>query len=214
LARELLVPCMLEAIDLACLRGDRRLFRGLSFRLGRGELLRVEGANGAGKTSLLRLLAGLGLPDGGEVRWQARPIRQQRERYAQDLLYLGHSAGLKDALTAQENLLTLGTIEGSDTSPPRIAAALDAWGLGRQRTLPVRVLSAGQRRRASLARLSLSRAALWILDEPFSALDTQAVTQLGGQLERHLRAGGLAVVTSHQPLPLDDKHVRALQLNA
>jgi heme exporter protein A len=214
LARELLEQGMLEAIDLACLRGDRRLFHGLAFAVGRGELLRVEGANGAGKTSLLRLLAGLGLPDAGEVRWQARPIRQQRERYAQALLYLGHSTGLKDALTPQENLLTLGAIDGSDTAPPRIAAALEAWGLARQRALPVRVLSAGQRRRAALARLTLSQAALWILDEPFTALDAQAVTQLGAQIERHLRGGGLAVVTSHQPLPVQATTVRSLHLDA
>lgn len=204
---------MLEADQLACIRGDRALFRGLQLQLSAGQLLRVEGANGAGKTSLLRLLAGLALPAAGEVRWQGRPIRRQRETYARALLYLGHLGGLKDELTPVENL----AIEADLTGTPgitvrRIEEALEVWGLQRQLRLPLRVLSAGQRRRAALARLQLSDAALWILDEPFNALDVAAVAHLGRQIEAHLARGGLAVVTSHMDLPIAPAQLRSLRL--
>ena len=204
---------MLQALDLACVRGDRRLFRGLSFELGPGQLLRIEGANGAGKTSLLRLLAGLGLPAAGAVHWQGQPIRRQREVYAQALLYLGHLGGLKDELTAAENLrieADLAGTPGVDTA--RIDAALAGWGLARQARLPLRVLSAGQRRRAALARLQLTEATLWILDEPFNALDVDAVAQLGRQIEAHVGGGGLAVITSHMELPIAPERVQSLRL--
>lgn len=204
---------MLETLDLACLRGDRRLFRGLCLTLSPGQLLRVEGANGSGKTSLLRLLAGLALPAAGEVRWQGRNIRRQRESFAQALLYLGHLGGLKDELTASENLqieTELSGTPGVDTA--RIAAALGSWGLARQAALPLRVLSAGQRRRAALARLQLSDAPLWILDEPFNALDSDAVAHLGRQIEAHLARGGLAVVTSHMELPIAPAQLQSLRL--
>jgi heme exporter protein A len=206
---------MLETLDLACLRGDRRLFRGLNLQLRSGQLLRVEGANGAGKTSLLRLLAGLALPAAGEVRWNGQPIRRQREAYAQALLYMGHLGGLKDELTARENLQIDCALSGAaDIDTARIDAALGGWGLARQAALPLRVLSAGQRRRAALARLQLSTAALWILDEPFNALDVDAVAQLGQCLERHVDGGGLAVITSHMPLPLPPERVQSLRLIA
>ncbi len=205
---------MLETLDLACLRGDRRLFRGLNLQLSPGQLLRVEGANGAGKTSLLRLLAGLALPAAGEVRWMGRPIQRQREAYAQALLYLGHLGGLKDELTARENLQIDGALSGAETRAAPIDAALAGWGLARQAALPLRVLSAGQRRRASLARLQLSKATLWILDEPFNALDVDAVAQLGRCVEQHLDGGGLAVVTSHMALPLPAARVQSLRLDA
>jgi heme exporter protein A len=205
---------MLETHDLACLRGDRRLFRGLNLRLEPGRLLRVEGANGSGKTSLLRLLAGLALPAAGEVRWHGRPIRRERESYAQALLYLGHLGGLKDELTAAENLRIESDLAGlASVTAERIAEALAAWGLTRQAQLPLRVLSAGQRRRAALARLQLSAAALWILDEPFNALDVGAVAHLGGQIEAHLARGGMAVVTSHMDLPIRGAAMQSLRLD-
>jgi heme exporter protein A len=205
---------MLQTLDLACLRGDRRLFRGLNIAVAPGQLLRVEGANGAGKTSLLRLLAGLALPAAGEVRWQGQPIRRQREAYAQALLYLGHLGGLKDELTPLENLrieCDLAGVPGVDDT--RIRAALEAWGLARQIGLPLRVLSAGQRRRAALARLQLSDAALWVLDEPFNALDVDAVAFLGRQIEAHLDRGGLAVVTSHMDLPIAPAQLQSIRLS-
>lgn len=204
---------MLETQDLACVRGDRRLFRSLNLQLPPGRLLRVEGANGSGKTSLLRLLAGLGLPAAGEVRWQGRPIRRQREAYAQALLYLGHLGGLKDELTPTENLRIEAGLSGlAGVDDAAIAAALEQWGIRRQAQLPLRVLSAGQKRRAALARLSLSEAPLWILDEPFNALDVDAVALLGRLLEAHLARGGLAVVTSHMPLPAVAAPLQSLTL--
>ena len=204
---------MLEATDLACVRGDRLLFRNLQLNLAAGELLRVEGANGAGKTSLLRLLAGLALPAAGEVRWAGQAIRRQREAYAQALLYLGHLGGLKDELTATENLRIDADLAGTPgVTSERIAQALASWGLTRQAALPLRVLSAGQRRRAALARLQLSDAALWILDEPFNALDVAAVAHLGQQIEAHLARGGMAVVTSHMQLPIAPARLKSLQL--
>lgn len=204
---------MLQAFDLACVRGDRRLFRGLSFEAGAGVLLRVLGANGSGKTSLLRLLAGLGLPAAGDVLWQGQPVRRQREAYAQALLYLGHLVGLKDELTPAENLAVEAGLAGwPDSSAGRIAEALAFWGLQRQAGLPLRVLSAGQRRRAALARLQLSSAPLWVLDEPFTALDVQAVGQLVDVLEQHLVRGGIAVLTSHQEVPLSGADMQTLTL--
>jgi heme exporter protein A len=205
---------MLETHDLACLRGDRRLFRGLNLAVAPGQLLRVEGANGAGKTSLLRLLAGLALPAAGEVHWAGQTIRRQRESYAQALLYLGHLGGLKDELTAAENLQIEADLAGTPgVDAPRIAAALADWGLARQARLPLRVLSAGQRRRAALARLQLTEAVLWILDEPFNALDVDAVAHLGRQIEAHLARGGLAVVTSHMDLPIAPAQLLSVRLN-
>jgi heme exporter protein A len=203
---------MLEAQDLGCVRGDRRLFRGVGFTLAPGQLLRVAGENGAGKTSLLRLLAGLALPHAGDVLWRGRPLSRQRDEYARELFYLGHLPGLKEDLTPLENLRADAALAGHEGGEPALAQALAAWGLARQQRLPVRVLSAGQRRRAALARLALTGAALWILDEPFNALDVQAVSHLGFQIQRHLAAGGLAVVTSHQPLPLPPQQVRTLEL--
>jgi len=204
---------MLEAHDLACVRGDRRLFRALNFVVGPGQLLRVEGANGAGKTSLLRLLAGLGLPAAGEVRWHGQAIRRQREVFAQALLYLGHLTGLKDELTPTENLQIeagLAGLRGVDHAS--LAEALAGWGLERQAALPLRVLSAGQKRRAALARLTSSQAALWILDEPFTALDVQAVAQLGQVIGAHLARGGMAVITSHQDVPVAAGTLQTLRL--
>jgi len=203
---------MLSTHDLACLRGDRRLFRDLSISLAPGRLLRVEGANGSGKTSLLRLLAGLALPAAGEVRWQGRPIRRQREAYAQALVYLGHLGGLKDELTPLENLRIEADLCGLPAPADALQAALDHWGLARQAALPLRVLSAGQKRRAALARLNLATAPLWILDEPFNALDVDAVAALGRRIEAHLARGGLAVVTSHMALPIAPAQMQSVRL--
>jgi heme exporter protein A len=203
----------LEAIGLTCVRGDRRLFHQLSLGLDPGQVLQVEGENGAGKTSLLRILAGLGVPVLGEVRWDGVAIAHQRDTYGQALLYLGHLAALKDELSTQENLLTdaqLGGWPGVDGA--RVLEALERMGLQRVAGLPSRVLSAGQRRRTALTRLLLSPATLWVLDEPFNALDMAAVDQLGQALTTHTARGGMAILTSHQPLSLDRIDLQRLRL--
>lgn len=202
----------LQALGLACRRGRRLLFEGLSFGLGDGQALRVKGGNGAGKTSLLRQLVGLAPADAGEVHWDGRPIARQREAYGAALAYLGHAPGLKDELTPLENLAADAALAGGADTPAQHVQALADWGLAAAARLPLRVLSAGQRRRVALARLSLSGAALWILDEPFTALDDAGCAQLGQLIERHLARGGLAVLTSHQPLPLAEARVQVLEL--
>ena len=203
----------LEAITLTCVRGDRRLFHGLSLTLSPGQLLQVEGDNGAGKTSLLRILAGLGMPALGEVRWHGLAIAGQRDAYHRQLLYLGHLGALKDELTPQENLLADAHMAGlAGIDAVRVLEALDRMGLRRIAGLPVRVLSAGQRRRAALTRLLLSPPPLWILDEPFNALDAASVTLLQETLEAHVGGGGMAVLTSHQPVALAHTTPQRLKL--
>ena len=199
---------MLEAYRLECTRGDRTLFRGLSFSVAPAQLLHLAGANGAGKTSLLRILCGLLLPAHGEVRWDGRPIAAMREEYAAQLLYIGHANALKDELTALENLEIGGTLAGRRCTRDAAFGALEELGVGRCAQLPVCALSQGQRRRVSLARLALGAgggvgdngAALWILDEPFAALDTAAVAHLENLIASHVTAGGMVVLTTHQPL--------------
>ncbi len=189
---------MLEAHDLACIRGERRLFRKLSFNTTAGQLLHVQGANGSGKTSLLRLLAGLALPSAGEVRWRGQPVRREREAFARELLYLGHLPALKDELSARDNLAWQQRLAGNQQDASALEQALAQMGLAREIDLPVRRLSAGQRRRAALARLHLAAAApLWILDEPFTALDAAAVQTLSGVIAQHVATGGCVVLTTH-----------------
>jgi len=190
---------MLEARDLAATRGDTTLFSGLGFSLAPGALLRVTGANGTGKTSLLRALCGLLMPSAGEVRWKGEDIRALREEYWGHLLYIGHANALKDELTAEENLAVACALSGTTVLHSRIRAALEGFGLGERRRLPVRALSQGQRRRAALARLALSETLpVWILDEPFAALDAAAVRQVQSLIGAHLARGGMVVLTTHQ----------------
>jgi heme exporter protein A len=194
------------ALDqVACVRGGRTLFRGLNVQLGAGQLLRVAGANGAGKTSLLRLMCGLLLPSEGEVRWRGQPLTAQRQTWGRELVYLGHAAALKDDLSPLDNLQTACALGGHDVTRAEAKQALADAGLrGFERT-PVRHLSQGQRKRCGLARLVLARAApLWVLDEPFNALDTAATAWLEGLVRGQLRRGGAVVLTSHQGVALDD----------
>jgi heme exporter protein A len=192
---------MLAAQNLHCIRGGRRLFADLSFAVPAGTLLRIAGANGAGKTSLLRILCGLLLPSGGEVVWRDTPVRKQREIYWRELRYIGHLAGVKDELTAEENLIFAASLSGIDIRAGAARAALEQLGLGKFAHLPVRVLSQGQRRRVALARLALPdpNAALWVLDEPLAALDTDAADCLLSMIDARLAAGAVVVMTSHQP---------------
>lgn len=206
-------PARLEAGNLACVRGERRLFHDLELQVEAGTCLLVQGANGSGKTSLLRMLIGLTLPAAGEVRWNGEPIQQLGDAYRRELLYCAHQNALKDDLTAEENLLAAAALAGRPVDAEAVREALRQAGLAGREDLPVRVLSQGQRRRASLARLLLDRRPLWILDEPLTALDTTAIQWFSGVIDRHLALGGLAVLTSHQDIPLAGS-VRSMQLGA
>ena len=192
---------MLEATELECERGGRTLFRGLSFALRNGESLRIAGANGSGKTSLLRILCGLLTPSQGEVRWKGTRIQRLAEEYARHLVYIGHAAALKDDLTPFENLDVASRLAGARVHPDALRWALSTLAVP---DLPVRKLSQGQRRRAVLARLLLAESVpLWLLDEPFAALDAAASSYVEELIARHLAAGGSVAYTTHQPSALD-----------
>jgi len=194
---------MLEARDLAATRGENTLFSGLAFALGPGMLLRVTGANGSGKTSLLRALCGLLLPTAGEVLWNGAGVRALREEYWKHLAYVGHADGLKGDLTVAENLVFACALAGLEVSTPRLASAIGSLGLAGREHLPARALSQGQRRRTALARLAVSESQpLWILDEPFAALDAQAVDTVRSLVGAHLARGGMVVLTTHQEAPI------------
>jgi heme exporter protein A len=203
---------VLEASNLDCLRGGRTLFRGLSFSLQGGELLRIAGANGSGKTSLLKILCGLLFPDNGEVRWQGTPIRRLREDYSRHLVYLGHAPAVKDDLSAAENLTVACTLAGRTASPQEAQKALESYGLPAT-GVPIRRLSQGQRRRAALARLLLSAdAPLWLLDEPFAALDAAAARFTEQLIASHVAAGGAAIYTTHQEANIGAAVPRVVEL--
>ena len=194
---------MLDVLDvenLACERGGVRLFAGLGFSVGAGALLRVRGQNGSGKTSLLRTLAGLTRPAAGSIRWCGR---ERDDEYRKEMLFIGHASGLSDDLTVLENLnFVLGVFEVK-ANENKTKESLELFGLERVAHMPARFLSQGQRRRAALARLALSSGVpLWLLDEPFAALDAEAVEQLSRLATAHLAQGGLVVLTSHQEVPI------------
>lgn len=205
---------MLIAKDLSCVRGERLLFSKVSLTLATGGLCYVQGENGSGKTSLLRMLCGLLMPAAGEVLWQGNDIRKTAPDYLQHLLYLGHLNGLKDDLTALENLLASAALAGEPVSEVQALSALAAIGIERCAMLPVGVLSQGQKRRLALARLWLSNRQLWVLDEPYSALDTASSQILTERLNLHLAQGGMAVITTHQALAITAASTQTLRLGA
>lgn len=200
----------LSVVNLSCQRGDRLLFEEQSFDLHSGEWLHIKGANGAGKTSLLRLLAGLAIPYQGEILWNQENIAHDCYPYRQQLLYLGHQSALKEELTPLENLHLMQTLFNHPFKPQDIKQALIAFGLKGRIHLPCRFLSAGQKRRVSLSRLNLHPSTLWILDEPFTALDTQASEFLTHKIQEHLNQGGMAILTSHQPINLTNERTLLL----
>ncbi len=204
---------MLEVRSLECVRGDHRLFTGLNFQLHGGELLRLRGSNGSGKTSLLRVLCGLLEPVEGEVLWKGENILSQRDEFNAELLYLGHHNGIKPELTAFENLRISHTLRGEAPSEELLYDALEEIGLAGREDLPSQVLSQGQKRRVALARLLLSDAALWVLDEPFTALDVDAVAQLGRLIEGHLQKGHMVVYTTHQEVVMRAGACREVDLD-
>jgi heme exporter protein A len=185
---------MLEASGLQCARQGRILFRSLTFSVSAGERLRIAGPNGSGKTSLLRILCGLLAPNDGEVRWRGEKIAELKEEYSRHLVYLGHAPAVKDDLTPAENLAIACRIAGfaakTDSALARLGVPSDA---------PLRKLSQGQRRRAALARLVVSeQVPLWLLDEPYAALDVQAAATVDGLIAAHAARGGAVIFTTHQ----------------
>ncbi|MBO3275737.1 cytochrome c biogenesis heme-transporting ATPase CcmA [Pseudomonas schmalbachii] len=202
---------LLETVALACERDWRMLFDRLDMRLAAGEMLQVAGPNGSGKTSLLRLLCGLMQPTAGVVRVNGKPLQEQRGELARILLWIGHAAGIKGLLTAEENLAWLCALH-RPASHEAIWQALAAVGLRGFEDVPCHTLSAGQQRRVALARLYLDPPPLWILDEPFTALDKQGVAQLEEHLAQHCERGGLVVLTTHHTLERMPAGYRALDL--
>jgi len=191
---------LLEVDQLSCRRGPRLLFAGLSFSLEAGELLHLRGTNGSGKTSLLRIIAGLARAEAGHVRWRGHDTRDAPEDYRAEMLYQGHAVALKDEFSALENLQLSCMLAGDTADAPAACDALQRVGLKGRWDLPVRVLSQGQRRRASLARLWLTQRKLWLLDEPLASLDVAAIGELQARLDAHLADGGSVLLTTHQPL--------------
>ncbi|MBB1201430.1 cytochrome c biogenesis heme-transporting ATPase CcmA [Enterobacteriaceae bacterium 89] len=199
---------MLEAACLSVERDERDLFHSLSFGIGEGEWVQVTGANGAGKTTLLRLLAGLLRPESGEIRFRGVSLAHAREQYYQNLLWIGHQPGMKARLTALENI----RFWQPGHPLPAYYDALAKAGLAGYEDLPLHQLSAGQQRRASLARLWLTQAQIWLLDEPFTAIDSAGVARLTQRMMEHTAQGGIVIMTTHQLLPVEQERVRALSL--
>ena len=193
---------MLSVSQLSCRRGSKTLFADVSFSLAPGQALHLEGDNGVGKTSLLRMVCGLSAPESGSVRWGECAIQQDPAAFHSALFYLGHALSLKEELTALENLMADAAVAGRSLAMPQAMVALARMGLRGREHLPLRVMSQGQKRRTALARLWASQAPLWVLDEPFVALDAQAVDGLRTLLAEHVAQGGMVLFTSHQPVTL------------
>lgn len=203
---------MLSIANLECVRGDKQLFSKLSFAMEEGSLLHVHGPNGSGKTTLLRAIAGLVLPEEGEIEWDGRPAHRQRDEFNRHLIYQGHHYGLKFELTGYENLRVFANLSGFNISEHDVEDALKRVGLARCVELPVKVLSQGQKKRVALARLLLQPAKLWILDEPFVALDVAAVSMLLAMLDKHVASGGMVILTTHQEVDIEVGKLQHLHL--
>jgi len=214
-ARDICVNPMLQARQIACTRGNRRLFHDLSFRLEARQALHVRGENGSGKTSMLRMIAGLSPVETGEVCWNDERIARRGEDYRRDLVFLGHGNGLKDDLSAVENLDHALALAGSRPGHAALRAALAQQGLGAVADLPVKLLSQGQKRRVALVRLDFSAdKLLWILDEPFSALDAASTGRVGKVVAAHLQGGGVVLFTTHQEAAFPGAQVQSIELGA
>ncbi len=204
----------LQAHQLACRRGDRLLFENVSFQVNDGELLLIEGHNGCGKTTLLKTLATLRYPDGGYVSWQGEPILKLADEFRSELTWLGHHNAIKLDLTAMENLKIACFLNDLVVTDDEVLNALETMGLYGYEDLPVRSLSQGQKRRTSLAYLLLTQSKLWILDEPFSALDVKAVDFLQRVISQHIEKGGMVILTTHQEVALTSGSINRLNLVA
>ena len=197
----------LQAHALACVRGERKLFSGLDLKLSAGECLHIRGENGVGKTSLLRILTGLSKPELGQVLWNGQTISSDPSIFHRDVLFLGHRDALKEELTALENLQMYAALDAAKLSLEKALSALARFGLRGRENLPVHCLSAGQKRRVLMARMLTREARLWVLDEPFNALDVEAIAQLEQLIVEHLAAAGIVVFTSHQAVTLPNLKV-------
>lgn len=204
---------MLEVSQLTAIRDERILFESLSFTINSGELVQIEGRNGTGKTTLLRIVTGLGDRDSGEIFWNGENIESNRDGYHQDLLFLGHQTGVKRELTAYENLrFYLNIHSRKPVDKETIYSALVKVGLVGREDVPVAQLSAGQQRRVALARLWLSDHKLWILDEPLTAIDKQGVKVLESLFLSHAEDGGIVILTTHQDMFADNPKLRKIKL--
>ena len=202
---------LLEIVGLSCLRGDRLLFEGLSLRVSAGEVVQIHGPNGSGKTTFLRILCGLRSPAGGHFLWRGRDAPPGAPEVRDDIQYVGHADGVKLDLTPRENLDVAIALSARPTGTTA-GAALVRLGIGRFQDVPVRTLSAGQRQRVALARLLTCTAALWVLDEPFTALDTRGVAVIDAMLREHTESGGGAMITSHHPVALSGVTPRLVRI--
>ncbi len=196
------------------MRGDRRLFRDVSFALPAGTLLQLRGANGSGKTSLLRILCGLLTPASGEVRWQGSTIRELAEEYSRDVTYIGHRHGIKEELNSLENLQISSALAGFKVDRAEAGAALERLGLAGREHLPARFLSEGQRRRSVLARLLTCETKIWLLDEVLASLDRAARALVESLIGEHLNTGGIAIVATHQDLHISANSIQRLELDS
>lgn len=203
----------LEVIKLQCQRGEKELFSELSFALRSKQLMRIEGQNGTGKTTLLRTLCGLYQPEAGEVHWNGKSIKKLGEEYLKDLFYLGHHNAIKADLSALENLQINTALAGETYSEDDLLQALDDIGLFGSEYKPTAHLSQGQKRRVALAGLLLSKAKLWVLDEPFVALDGFAVKLLQEVIAKHIENEGMAILTTHQEVPLTKGEILSISLD-
>ena len=205
---------MFEVINLGCIRGERRLFRGLSFSADSGELVELRGANGSGKTSLLRILCGLAQPSEGEVRWEGQNIQSMGEEYFAAVAYVAHQNGVKDELTPIENLRIASGVAGTNLKQREAEEILTRMGLTKEAYLPTRFLSAGQRRRVALARLLATKARIWFLDEVLTSLDKAAMELSARVIGEHLNGGGMAVIATHQDLNISARATQQLEIKS
>ena len=203
---------LLETVDLSCSRGDRELFAGLAVRIGAGEVVQISGPNGSGKTTLLRVLCGLQAAAGGHIRWRGVPVPPGDPDLRAGVQYIGHAGGVKLDLTPRENI-EVAVALGAGPTGVTPDAALARLGIGASQDAPLRALSAGQRQRVALARLLTCRCALWILDEPFTALDGRGVAIVDSMLRAHTEDGGAAVITSHHPVALAEVAPRLVHID-
>lgn len=205
----------LTLLDIACERGETRLFEGFNLRVENGQCWQIEGHNGIGKTSLLRMIVGLSVPVKGKILWNNMPIQKQRENYYSNLFYLGHNAGIKPELSAWENLHFYQKLHHLSVDDEAIWNALGKVSLIGREDLPCSHLSAGQQRRVALAKLWLTQAHLWVLDEPFNAIDKKGVAELITHIEQHCQQDGMVILTSHQAVKSEGlQHISLDQFKA